>query len=312
MPLFSRKSKSDNRTPRRRRTADTAGTPERQETLYTRGRTRAGATSHTLRAADERALHAATPREKVHHLTHLRRRLSIVLSVLLVVIICLAFFLQQFTARVTVDFGDAPRVADNATYEQVLQAHLTQNPLDRLRFNMDDERLTAFVTSKLPEVESVAQTGYGGLVTSDFAITLRKPVVSWQVEDKQYFVDAHGVSFTKNVYPAPVVKIVDNSGVEYTSGMAIASERFLRFVGQAVAFANKSDLEVTAVTIPTGTSRQVALTIKDHPYQVIMSIDRSVGEQVEDMVRSLNFFDTLDRHPTYVDLRVKGKAFFRE
>lgn len=309
MPLFSRKSAKNANQPHRRRAIQ--GGDKQQASPYARGRTLAGATSHTLRAADPRALGNATPREKVHHLTNLRRRLSFVLSLSLATIILLVLFLYQFTAGVQVGFSGARPASDDA-YEHVIQEYLTQNPLERLRFNLDKDKLDTFVAAKLPEVEHTTQEGYAQPVTSRFEITLRKPVVSWNVDDKTYFVDSHGVSFTKNVYPNPIVTIVDNSGVEHTSGTAIASERFLTFVGKVVAQSQANGHEVTKVAIPAGTSRQVELYVEGHNYPVIMSIDRSAGEQAEDMSRAIAYFDKQGRKPQYLDIRVKGKVFFRE
>ncbi|QHN42593.1 hypothetical protein GII36_01855 [Candidatus Mycosynbacter amalyticus] len=311
MPRFSRKSGTDVGPPRRRRSVEDAGSPARKDSLYMRGRTLAGATSHTLRSAEPRALSNATPREKVHHLTNLRRRLTLVLSMSLGVIILLMVFLYQFTAGVQVGFSGA-RPASSSEYEQAIQEYLSQNPLERLRFNLDADKLNTFVNTKLPEVEQVSVGGYTGPVTSGFDITLRKPVVSWNVDDKTYFVDSHGVSFTKNIYENPTVTIVDNSGVEHTSGTAIASERFLTFVGKVVAQAEANGHKVTKVAIPAGTSRQVELYVEGHDYPVIMSIDRSAGEQAEDMARSIAYFDKQGRKPKYLDIRVKGKVFFRE
>lgn len=310
MSLFSRKSQSDASPPRRRRTVE-GPRVERQASLYTRGRTLAGATSHTLREAEPRALGNATPREKVHHLTNLRRRLSFVLSISLGVVLLLLIFLYQFTAGVHVGFTGA-RPSEATSYESAVQGYLTQNPLERLRFNLDEDKLNAFVAAKLPEVEKVVPTGYTQPVTSGFEVTLRKPVVSWNVDDKTYFVDSHGVSFTKNVYQNPSVTIVDNSGVEHTSGTAIASERFLTFVGKAVAQVEMNGHKVVKVAIPAGTSRQVEFFINGHDFPVIMSIDRSAGEQAEDMARAVAYFDKQGRKPQYIDIRVKGKVFFRE
>ncbi|MBH1980879.1 hypothetical protein I8H89_05165 [Candidatus Saccharibacteria bacterium] len=317
MSVFSRKSSQDAAPPRRRRSFEDGGEQrqeerKRQSVQYKRGRTLAGSTSHTLRAADTRALNNATPREKVHHLTNLRRKLSLILSISLITVVALLIFLQQFTASTHVEFSGDARAQSTKAYEQAIQDYLTQNPLERVRFNLDSDKLNAFVIAKLPEVENIIPGGYVEPVTSSFAITLRKPVVSWQVDDKLYFVDSHGVSFTKNTHDNPEVKIVDNSGVEHTSGTAIASARFLTFVGKAVALAEKSGLNVTQAAIPAGTSRQVQLTVDGHEYPIIMSIDRAVGEQVEDMGRAIAFFDKQGRKPQYIDLRVKGKVFFRE
>lgn len=310
MAVFSRKSKKQNNAPRRRSLENTA---DKSQQEFKRGRTMAGSTSHTLRTSQAHALQAATPREKVHHLSHMRRKLTTLLIGLLAATIGITIFLQQFTATVVVSFDDMPHdAAMAARYERSIQGYLSHNPLQRLRFNLNEASLTRHVQDEYAEVRTVKSLGFESLVTTEFEVSVREPVVSWQVDDAIYYVDANGVSFSRNYYSEPPVKIVDNSGVNYTTGTAIASERFLRFVGQAVAQAKERDIVVTEVSIPAGTSRQAALTIEGRPYQVIMSIDRSVGEQVEDMSNALSFFDTMDWHPTYVDLRVKGKAFFRE
>ena len=310
MAVFSRKSKTKSEAPRRRRPVESAERPQQE---FKRGRTMAGSTSHTLRTSQAHALQAATPREKVHHLSHMRRKLTVFLVSSLVGIICIAIFLQQFTASVLVSFDDVPHdAAMAARYERSIQNYLSRNPLERLRFNLNEARLTQHVQNEYAEVREVKSRGFEALVTTEFEVSVREPVVSWQVDDVVYYVDADGVSFARNYYSEPQVKIVDNSGVDYTTGTAIASERFLRFVGQAVAQAKARDIIVTEVSIPAGTSRQAALTIEGRPYQVIMSIDRSIGEQVEDMANALGFFDTMNWRPTYIDLRVKGKAFFRE
>lgn len=311
MAVFSRKSKTSSDTPRRRRSAEMTDRKPQQE--FKRGRTMPGTTAHTLRTSQHHALQQATPREKVHHLSHMRRKLSALLVSSLVAVVCILVFLQQFTAQVVVSFDDVPRDAAMAVrYQDSIQDYFAHNPLQRLRFNLDDARLTRHVQGEHAEVRAVTNLGFESPVTTEFKISVREPVVSWQVDDAVYYVDADGVSFSRNYYSEPAVKIVDNSGVDYTTGTAIASERFLRFVGQAVAQAKGRGITVTEVSIPAGTSRQAALTIEGRPYPVIMSIDRSVGEQVEDMSNALSFYDTMKWNPQYVDLRVKGKAFFRE
>lgn len=315
MAIFSRKS-SQAPPPRRRVAArsDDVAPKVRQSSQYRRGSTMPGSTTHTLKEARAHALHQATPREKMHRLASLRRKLIVTLVTSLSVILVLGVLLQQFTASVVVEVAGIARSDESSNqYEQSLQRYFSRNPLERLRFNIDQHAMTSFIHSEHPEVESVVSEGYDGLATSRFQVELRTPVVSWQVDDKVYYVDRYGVSFEKNMYAQPSVKIIDNSGVDYTSGTAIASERFLNFVGQAVARAqDDAGVTVTEVSIPAGTSRQVALTLKGYSYEIIMSIDRSVGEQIEDMGRVVRHFEAQGREPQYVDLRVKGKAFFRE
>lgn len=320
MAIFSQKT-SRTPPPRRRSGAqvsagslgDKSAERTRQPAAYRRGRTMAGSTRHTLNESQAHALQQATPREKMHHLAKLRQKLTMSLVALLATVIVLGVLLQQFTAGVVVELSGVARTATSSeSYEASLQEYFSQNPLERIRFNIDEDKMTAFVHAAHPEIESIVTEGYDSLAVSRFEVVLRKPVVSWQVDDKMYYVDRHGVSFEKNVYEQPSVKIIDNSGVDYTSGAAIASERFLTFVGQAVARSSEAGVSVTEVSIPAGTSRQVALTLEGRPYTVIMSIDRSVGEQVEDMQRAVSHFERQGRTPQYIDLRVKGKAFFRE
>lgn len=311
MSPFARK-KPTHAPPRRRDVFSVDDERHRSSSAYRRGSTRAGSTGHTLRTAQAHALSAATPREKVHHLTGLRRKLSSLLVALIVMIALLGIFLQQFTANIQTTFAGDIKVSSYQGYVDVIQQYLAQHPLERLRFNLNAEELTAFVISRYPEVESIKQIGYAGHVTSEFNITLRKPVVSWQVQDKLYYVDAYGVSFTRNAFAAPSVTIMDNSGVEHTSGTAIASARFLSFVGRVVALAHQNSINVQQVMIPAGTSRQIELIVEGRGYPIVMSIDRSAGEQAEDMVRAIEYFSQQGREPRYIDLRVKGRAFYRE
>ena len=278
---------------------------------YRRGRTMPGSTRWRLESADKRAINAATPREKVRHLSHLRRMLMTALGVIVFVVAVIFIVLIQFTATVKVESKDRYEIADYQPYVATIQDYLGRHPLERLRFNLDSASLNSYVISQHPEVEMVAQEGLDGFATSGYSIVMRKPVVGWDVGSSRYFVDSNGVSFEKNFYNDPTVKVVDNSGVDYVPGTAVASERFLSFVGRAVSLANAQSLIVEEVTIPAGTTRQVQLGVAGYSYPVILSIDRSAGEQVEDMKRALSYLSAQGRSAQYVDLRVKGKAFYR-
>lgn len=282
--------------------------------LYRAGRTLPGATSARLYSAEARAIKTATPREKVHHLSYVRRRIAGVLAVVVAVLVGILIFLWQFTATVIMqaDSRIAIPQSDLQEYAQSIQQYLSDNPTERLRFNTNKTRLNEAITRRHPEVREVVQVGAAGFTSTKFFIQLRKPVVSWRVDDAQYYVDAQGVSFTKNVFDNPAVTIADNSGVRHTPGTAIASARFLSFVGRAVAAVQVRGLVVQQVSIPAGTSRQIELALKDVDYPFILSIDRSAREQVEDISRGLVYFSNRGIKPRYVDLRVKGKAFYRD
>jgi hypothetical protein len=279
---------------------------------YRRGRTMPGSTRSGLESADKRAISAATPREKVHHLSRLRRTLLTALGGIIIVTIVTTIVLFQFTAKVKVESKDRYEIADYQPYLASVQNYLSKHPLERLRFNLNSESLNSYVSNEYPEVEKITQEGFDGFASSRFSVVMRKPVVGWDVGASRYFVDANGVSFEKNFYNDPTVKIIDNSGVDYIPGTAIASERFLSFVGRVVSLANAQSLKVERVTIPAGTTRQVQLNIVGYSYPVILSIDRSAGEQVEDMTNALKYLRAQGRDAQYIDLRVRGKAFYRE
>lgn len=282
------------------------------DNLFKRGRTMPGVTQQGLESADKHTLRAATPREKVRHLAHVRRTVMTSLGITLIVIIALAVLVQQFSATVHISSTERYSVLNYSAYVDTVQKYLNGHPLERLRFNLNQSELTKFIQADHPEVKSITQNGMDGFAATDFTIAMRKPVVSWDVGKRRYFVDADGVSFEKNVYDDPTVRIIDNSGVEYTPGTAIASERFLSFVGRVVALSLDKSFKVTEVIIPAGTTRQVQLKIQGYSYPVIMSIERGPTQQVEDMVRALGYLNSQGRSATYVDIRVKGKAFYRE
>ena len=318
MGLFSRKNKktNDNIPARRRRNYDNRATdtPRISPTAFKSGRTLAGTTRSRLKSTERTAVKTATPREKLHHLTYIRKRIAWIFAGFVIICIMLAILLWQFTASVLVQAGSVTVIAQNNLdeYAKTIQQYLSDNPTERLRFNLNEGDLNEFLVRQHPEVASVTQGDAAGFTKTRFVVNLRKPVVGWQVDSVQYFVDSQGVSFTKNIYDNPSVIIVDNSGVKHTPGTAIASARFLGFVGRAVAAMQDRGLVVERVTIPAGTSRQIEATIKDVPYPFILSIDRSPNEQAEDIQRVIGYFGRSGVVPRYVDVRVKGKAFYRD
>ncbi|HZJ34809.1 MAG TPA: hypothetical protein VFD55_02210, partial [Candidatus Angelobacter sp.] len=194
---------------------------------------------------------------------------------------------------------------------KVIQEYLNINPMSRLQFFLDQSALTKYVSDKLPEVANVKQQGSMGIGETDFSITMRTPVAGWMINDNQYYVDSDGISFEQNYFLPPSVQIVDNSGASLQTGTAIASKRFLSFVGRVVSLAQTSGYTVTQAILPANTTRELEISLKDVSFSVKLSIDRSAGEQVEDMSRAVQYFISNGRAPSYIDVRVSGKAFYR-
>ena len=299
MNLFSKKRSN---IPRRRLTGDDVPVST-SSTIFQRNRTLTGV-----------AHNKESPRIHVHHLSIKRRKLFSILLVTITTIVLLVVLISNFTATVHVSVSDTSisKTIDQSKYQKVVQDYLVMNPLGRFRFFLDRAGLSSYVSSKLTEIETVTQKGMVGIGVTNFNFKLRVPVASWKINDKQYYVDANGVPFEQNYFTSvPVVQIVDNSGASLQTGEASVSKRFLGFVGLVVSLAKSSGYNVIQAVLPLNTTRQLDISLEGISYFIKMSIDRSVGEQVEDISRAVQYFTSSGQMPTYIDVRVSGKAFYK-
>lgn len=252
-------------------------------------------------------------RQKAHHLALQRRRLGGIFLIVLVAAVLLMLLLWQLIAQVHLTTSTKPLSARFATdmYEQTINDYLALNPAQRLRFALNEQALSEYVSLHLPEVEAVAVSGSAGLAQANFAITFRTPVAGWQINSRQNYVDAHGVVFEKNYYTSPGLQIVDESGIRPEQGTAVASTRLLGFLGRVVAGAGERGYTVTQAILPAETTRQLDVFVKGSSSRIKFSIDRGAGEQVEDMDRVIRFLSSRNVKPKYIDVRVAGKAAYR-
>lgn len=153
--------------------------------------------------------------------------------------------------------------------------------------------------------------GMAGIGITNISIKMRTPVAGWKINDKQYYVDAKGIPFEQNYYTDPTVQIVDNSGATLQAGAASVSKRFLGFVGLIVSLSRASGYTVIQAILPVNTTRELEVKLKENNTLVKLSIDRPAGEQIEDMSRAVRYFTIQGRTPSYIDVRVSGKAYFK-
>lgn len=304
-----KKKKSD--LPRRRLTGSDVTTASSSD-IFRRNRTLTGTTSDRLASIDSRA-DLESPRTHVHHLSIRRRKVFSTLMVVFASTIFIWVLVSNFTATVVVGVSGVSisKSADVSIYEKTIQEYLGSNPMSRLRPLLDQSALSIYVSSKLPEVEDIAQQNIMGIGKTNFSIKMRTPVAGWKINDKQYYVDSKGIPFERNYFSTPTVQIVDNNGVSLKTGTAIASKRFLGFVGRVVALTKAGGYTVTQAVLPVDTARELDIRLLEGNYLIKLSIDRSAGEQVEDMVRSVRYFTTKGQTPSYIDVRVSGKAFYK-
>lgn len=310
MILF-KKQKSD--IPRRRLDGKAEQKTVSSSHVFRRNRTLTGTTSLQMNSVNANS-DLESPRKHTHKLAIIRRRIFEVLLFVVVVSASMWFLVTHLTATVVVSVSDSSisKPLDRPRYEKVIQEYLDANPLGRLSFLLDEKGLTKYVSVKLPEVSSVNQQGMVSIGGTGFVVRLRTPTAGWKISGKQFYVDSSGIPFEQNYFSSPVVQIIDNSGISVQStSIAIASKRFLAFVGKVVYMARASGYTVTQAALPANTTRELELHFKEIGYYAKLSIDRPAGEQVEDMATAFRYFKNSGTAPQYVDVRVGGKAFYR-
>lgn len=281
------------------------------EPVFRRNRTLVGSLSTTVSSVNELGGDLRSPRAQAHHLSAHRRRLGTIFASVVVAIIILVWLLYEFTAFINVSPSVGSLTIDQSRYKNAINNYFAGRPGERIRTFLNKDELRRYLAQTTPEVKSIDVDGAAGIATSQFTIEFRRPVAGWLINSKQYYVDKDGISFQTNYYDRPSVKIVDQSGVPQTAGTSVASSRFLRFVGKAVELARTQNLTVEQATIPAGTTRQIELKIAGRAYPIKLSLDRPVGEQIEDMQRSIVYFDGKGLKPQYIDVRVSGKAYYK-
>lgn len=310
------KKNTNDTQPRRRQLNERQRAAEKEQqdvgaALFKRNRTLTGSSSLQVNSATELSGDLRSSRVHAHHLTAHRRRLSSVLTVVIVTIIGLMWFLYEFTAGIKVGAPTSSIMLEETRYQKVVADYYAVHPIERIRLLTNERALNEYVQHELPEVEKIRVDGSAGFATSRFVVMPREPLAGWLIGASQYYVDASGIAFQRNYYEKPSVEIVDQGGIPQTAGTAVASSRFLSFVGRSVAISKTYGLVVEQAIIPANSTRQIELKVAGHNYLIKLSLDRPVGEQVEDMQRSVAYFDKAKQSPQYVDVRVSGKAFYR-
>lgn len=317
-------SKRRRDTPPRRRSHDAgAGSRERRQgeiprrtegrgsALFRRNRTLVGSSSSAFGSASELTGDLRSPRAHAHHLTAHRRRLGGMLILVAGAACLLTWVLYEFTATIHVLPTTSSIILQPERYQRAINDYFASHPAQRLRVLLDKTQLEGYLQHAVPEVEAITSVSPAGFTASRFIVVFRQPVASWLIGSDQYYVDKYGVPFQSNHFAQPSVKIIDRSGIPQTTGAAVASSRFLRFVGMSVDVARTYGLTVKEAIIPANTTRQIELKVMKHPYPVRLSLDRPVGEQIEDMKRAIRYLEKRKIVPDYIDVRVAGKAYYR-
>lgn len=309
---FSFRNKTASGAPPRRRSMPTQPTAPSRAT-FQRNRTLTGSSSSQVASSGELSATLKSPRAHAHHLTSLRRRIVAYFIITLSVATVLYILVSQLTASLVIRVSGVDLLStDDATrYSRAIDDYFAARPAERLRFLTNHEALLSHVQALDAEVGSIQIEPGENLGEALITVTPRMPIARWSINGSNQFVDRNGVVFTRNYYPVPELRIADNSGLSADTSQNVTSQRFLGFVGLVIGLAKDNGMVVDRVTIPPLTAKQLNVKVRGvHPY-FKLSVDRPAGEQVEDMSRIVTFLKRKGIAPTYVDVRIEGKAFYR-
>lgn len=89
------------------------------------------------------------------------------------------------------------------------------------------------------------------------------------------------------------------------------SGRVQSYVEQLEQNLQARGIKLVRVTLPTGASRALYADIEGQGAYYKVDIDRGAGVTAEDIERVEKYLREHDLHPTYVDVRVAGRAYYK-
>ena len=239
-----------------------------------------------------------------------RRKLGAFFVILAIFISLISIFLFQFISKVSVVSNES-KSQNLSKYEKSVEEYLNINPSERILSNLNKNALLESLQKDYPEVLSISDIKFNGLTSYKIYLDFRKPVASWLVDGKEFFVDSEGVSFNVNNFEKPSLNIIDDSGAIVSNGKNVASSSFFSFIGKLVSAANKQGLEVSKIRIPPLSLRQVEVSVKGVSYFARMSTADSAEGQIINFKKAIEYFRTHKISPNYIDLRIEGKGYYK-
>lgn len=239
-----------------------------------------------------------------------RRKLGAFFVILAIFISLISIFLFQFISKVSIVSNES-KSQNLSKYEKSVEEYLNINPSERILSNLNKNALLESLQKDYPEVLSISDIKFNGLTSYKIYLDFRKPVASWLVDGKEFFVDSEGISFNVNNFEKPSLNIIDDSGAIVSNGKNVASGSFFSFIGKLVSAANKQGLEISKIRIPPLSLRQVEVSVKDVSYFARMSTADSTEGQIINFKKAIEYFRAHKISPNYIDLRIEGKGYYK-
>jgi len=259
--------------------------------------------------------HTSSPMEtsdrlEAHKLIKRRRSLTRKLIVSLLGLLLIFLLLSQLTVYCTILTPDTKSAQNAAKYEQALNDYYAARPAERFKFFRNDTDLLAFFVQKVPEVKTV-RIEEGFLARSSVKLQFRQPVAQWLSGNAVYFVDETGVTFERNYFETPRISVRDESGIPAESGREVINRQFLSFLGRVIALFSQNNMTVAEATLPSNTVRQVWFKLNGKPYDIRMVIDRESEAQVKQAIMTMQYLESHQLKPSYIDVRVDQRSFYK-
>lgn len=289
--------------------SDTAG-----RYAFRRNRTLTGSLSSSVASANEHHSELRSARVQTHHLRRHRRRLVLALLGAICVVAGLTWLIWQSVVSVQVTVNNGASIpADTKPYTDEIQSYLTSYPFEHNRVTLNTGNLTTYVQNHgFPEVKQIElDPVHKQIGSATMIITMRRPVVSWKTGSTRLYVAGDGVAFQRNYYPDPTTEVIDQTGIQAVNNQVLASNRFLGFIGLVIGHLHTQGYSVSKVILPADTTHQLLVSIQGVGYPVKFSIDRPAADQAEDAARSIRYLASKGISPSYLDVRVSGRAYYK-
>lgn len=293
-----------------------SGSDDEQSLAFRRSRTITGSAASSVRSAGENRGQLRSPRLHEHSLRKHRRRLFAYLIILLTLCGALWYVVTSYISgsalQVAHTTKQTPRIAlDTGRYQRLVNKYLADRPFEHFSFALNHETFAQYMRDNAPEIKDATLDRGGDLGGGVLGVELREPVVAWTIKKQQYYVDAEGSAFTVNYFAAPTVIVSDKSGISAEAGV-VASEKLLRFIGRVITLVNQSGVaRVERVELPALSTREVDFKLVDRAYIVKAHLDRDPAGQAADIINAVRYVENKGIAPSYLDVRVSSRAYYR-
>ncbi len=104
----------------------------------------------------------------------------------------------------------------------------------------------------------------------------------------------------------PTVDIIDEDGSGYVT------DKIKSAVGMLEADFQDLGYKVSKVIVPSNMTREVDVYLEGQEPYFKIHIDRNTAASAEDVVRMINFLEKNNKKAKYVDVRIAGRAYYKQ